>query len=313
LAKAIVRKRQSDPDVAPFLPEEIRAEPILVEFDRKSSVLYRQIVTEVLDDLDEALNSFGPRFDLFSHYGDNSDQGGIGDQLRGKIMSKLTALRMLCDHPDLLRHSADIFNAMTDEGSKYAWELKEAGMLQDLKSAPKLDVLIDFVDEFLDEYEGNKVVIFTSYVLMTDIIAKALAKKGYKSSTYTGQMDAKTKEASKVEFQTSPECRVLVSSDAGGYGVDLPQANMLINYDLPWNAGLATQRNGRIMRASSAWKSVVIQDILIDGSIEERQHAMLEQKNAVANAVVDGQGINDKGGVNLTAGSLRAFLQSTIV
>jgi SNF2 family DNA or RNA helicase len=313
LAKAIVRKRQSDPDVAPFLPEEIRAEPILVEFDRKSSVLYRQIVTEVLDDLDEALNSFGPRFDIFSHYGDGSDQGGIGDQLRGKIMSKLTALRMLCDHPDLLRHSADIFNAMTDEGSKYAWELKEAGMLQDLKSAPKLDVLIDFVDEFLDEYEGNKVVIFTSYVLMTDIIAKALDKKGYKSSTYTGQMDAKTKEASKVEFQTNPECRVLISSDAGGYGVDLPQANMLINYDLPWNAGLAIQRNGRIMRASSAWKSVVIQDILMDGSIEERQHAMLEQKNAVANAVVDGQGINDKGGVNLTAGSLRAFLQSTIV
>jgi SNF2 family DNA or RNA helicase len=105
----------------------------------------------------------------------------------------------------------------------------------------------------------------------------------------------------------------LVSSDAGGYGVDLPQANMLINYDLPWNAGLAVQRNGRIMRASSTWNSVVIQDILIDGSIEERQHALLQQKSAVANAVVDGEGINDRGGVTLTAGSLRAFLQSSIV
>lgn len=73
------------------------------------------------------------------------------------------------------------------------------------------------------------------------------------------------------------------------------------------------QRNGRIKRASSTWKSVVIQDILIDGSIEERQHALLEQKNAVANAVVDGEGINDRGGVTLTAGSLRAFLQSSIV
>ena len=88
---------------------------------------------------------------------------------------------------------------------------------------------------------------------------------------------------------------------------------MLINYDLPWNAGLAVQRNGRIMRASSEWKSVVIQDFLIEGSIEERQHALLEQKNAVANAIVDGHGIDSKGGVLLTAGSLRSFLESSIV
>jgi hypothetical protein len=67
------------------------------------------------------------------------------------------------------------------------------------------------------------------------------------------------------------------------------------------------------MRASSTWKSIVIQDILMQGSIEERQHALLEQKSAVANAVVDGEGINDRGGVNLNAGSLRAFLQSAIV
>lgn len=227
LSTAIVRKRQQDPDVAPFLPEEIIAEPIMVQFDRKSAVLYRQISTELLDDLDEALNSFGPRFDIFSHYGDQNDQGGPGDQLRGQIMSKLTALRMLCDHPDLIRNSADIFSALSGEGSKYAWELKDSGMLKDLKQAPKLDTLINFVDEFLSEYDNNKVVIFTSYVLMTDIIAKALEKKGYKSTTYTGKMDAKTKEESKLEFQNNSECRVLVSSDAGGYGVDLPQANML--------------------------------------------------------------------------------------
>jgi superfamily II DNA/RNA helicase len=95
--------------------------------------------------------------------------------------------------------------------------------------------------------------------------------------------------------------------------VDLPQANLLINYDLPWNAGLAVQRNGRIRRASSTWTSIVIQDFLMEGSIEERLHAMLQQKIAIANAVVDGEGIDDKGGVELTAGSLRAFLQNITV
>jgi SNF2 family DNA or RNA helicase len=56
-------------------------------------------------------------------------------------------------------------------------------------------------------------------------------------------------------------------------------------------------------------KSVIIQDFLMEGSIEERQHDMLQQKNAVADAVIDGQGINAKGGVDLTVGSLIGFLQ----
>ena len=71
----------------------------------------------------------------------------------------------------------------------------------------------------------------------------------------------------------------------------------------------AVQRNSRIRRASSTWKSVIIQDFLAQGSIEERQHQMLMQKNAVADAVIDGAGINKKGGVDLTVGSLINFLQ----
>jgi len=88
----------------------------------------------------------------------------------------------------------------------------------------------------------------------------------------------------------------------------LPNANLLINYDLPWSAGLSVQRNGRIKRASSRWPTVIIQDILMASSIEERQHDMLAQKNAVADAILDGAGINSKGGVDLTVGSLINFL-----
>jgi len=110
-----------------------------------------------------------------------------------------------------------------------------------------------------------------------------------------------------------PDCRIFISSDAGGYGVDLPNANLLINYDLPWNAGLAVQRNGRIKRASSRWPTITIQDILMKGSIEERQFDMLQQKNAVADAVMDGQGINSRGGVDLTVGSLLNFISQTKV
>jgi SNF2 family DNA or RNA helicase len=301
LATSTVRKRQTDADVAPYLPDTIFAEPILVEFDRAGAVLYKEIARELLKDLDDAVESFGSSFDLFSHYaGEHSND--VMDALKGKVMSKLTALRMLCDHHELVRVSSST--------SGYAGQLEEAGKLDKLKQTPKLSALKEYVDNFLGEYEGNKVVIFTSYVHMVTLIRDAL---NYKSSPYTGAMNAKEKEESKIKFQTDPEVRILVSSDAGGYGVDLPQANLLINYDLPWNAGLALQRNGRIRRASSTWPSIVIQDFIMDGSIEERQHAMLLQKMAVANAIIDGEGINTEGGVTLTAGTLRAFLEAVSV
>ena len=108
---------------------------------------------------------------------------------------------------------------------------------------------------------------------MVDLIHDKLG-----GTTYTGRMNAKEKEKSKEKFLLDPDCRVFISSDAGGYGVDLPNANLLINYDLPWSAGLTMQRNGRIKRASSRWPSVTIQDMLIEGSIEERQHEMLLTK-----------------------------------
>jgi superfamily II DNA or RNA helicase len=137
-----------------------------------------------------------------------------------------------------------------------------------------------------------------------------LNAKGFGAVAYTGEMNAVKKEDAKVKFQTRSHIRVLVSSDAGGYGVDLPQANLLLNYDQPWSAGLAVQRNGRINRTSSEWSTITIQDILIKDSIEQRQFDMLQQKKSVANAVIDGEGINSSGGVDLTVGSLINFLSS---
>jgi SNF2 family DNA or RNA helicase len=174
--------------------------------------------------------------------------------------------------------------------------------------APKLDAMINYVAEHLETDENSKVVIFASYLGMLPLIQQRLKLKKIESRLYSGELNAKEKETSKVEFQTSKEVRVLISSDAGGYGVDLPQANLLVNYDLPWSSGAAVQRNSRIRRTSSTWKSVIIQDFLALNSIEERQYEMLQQKNTIADAVIDGQGINTRGGVDLTVGSLLNFL-----
>jgi hypothetical protein len=67
------------------------------------------------------------------------------------------------------------------------------------------------------------------------------------------------------------------------------------------------------MRASSKWPSIVIQDFLVDGSVEVRQHEMLQHKNAVASAVIDGEGINTEGGIDFSLSSLNQFLLNSSV
>lgn len=309
LMRSAIRKAQDDDDVRPFLPEKITPDPILIPFDRAGRNLYNHIVEELLLDLDEAIESFGGAFSLFAHYGLGSDIGGPADQLRGRLMSKVTALRMLCDHPALVRKSGQEFSLMHGTGSQYANDLLTEGRLDKATRSPKLDALTDYLTDFLDQDPRHKAVVFTSFVHMTELIAQSMRTD---SVTYTGQMNAKVKEASKVRFQTDPGCRLFISSDAGGYGVDLPQASLLVNYDLPWSSGLAVQRNGRIRRAMSTWPAIVVQDLLMRGSVEERQRAMLNDKIAVANAIVEGEGFNDQGGVDLTASSLTSFLRTAI-
>ena len=299
-----VRKVQTDADVAPYLPDTIHRDPMFIAFDKKTSYLYNFIADELSNELFEAQQLLGANFSLMAHYGHDSKPGSPVDQLRGSIMSKITALRMLCDDPKLLHKSADKFDEHLGEGSAYVNSLKTRDLLDGVTKTPKLDALKAYVTDHLDTDPEAKVVVFTSWVGMLETIQQVVG-----GTLYTGYMNAKEKEASKTKFLTDPECRVFISSDAGGYGVDLPNANLLVNYDLPWSAGLAVQRNGRIKRASSRWPSITIQDMLIADSIEERQHDMLQQKNAVADAVIDGQGINAKGGVDLTVGSLIGFLQ----
>lgn len=304
MTQASVRKVQTDPDVSPYLPDTIHRDPLFVPFDKKTSALYNFIADELSNELYEAQQLLGASFSLLAHYGHDNKPGSAADAMRGSIMSKITALRMLCDHPALLISSAEKFESQDGEGSAYIHSLKERGLLDGVTKSKKLEELTSYVKDHLDTDPDAKVVIFTSWVGMLELIQEAVG-----GTLYTGYMNAKEKEASKEKFLTDSACRVFISSDAGGYGVDLPNANLLVNYDLPWSAGLAVQRNGRIKRASSRWPSITIQDILVENSIEERQHDMLQQKNAVADAVMDGRGINTKGGVDLTVGSLIGFLQ----
>jgi SNF2 family DNA or RNA helicase len=307
-----VRKAQTDEDVKPYLPDAVYREPLLISADAKTRKVYNYIVTDLLDLLTQASSLFGSNFNIQAHYGQAQQQNDPANEMRGKIMSRITALRMLCSNPKLLKDSYENFAKMEGKGSAFAHEMGEQGLLDGLDKTPKLDAAIGYLMEHLDIDPSYKAVVFSSYLGSVDEIVKRLQGKGVDAIAYTGEMNAREKEINKTTFKTNPNTRVLVSSDAGGYGVDLPEGNLLVNYDQPWSSGMAMQRNGRINRASSEWKTITIQDILVKDSIEERQYDTLRQKIAIANAVLDGNGINSKGGVDLTVGSLIDFLTPRI-
>jgi SNF2 family DNA or RNA helicase len=306
-----VRKSQQDNDVKPYLPDAIYREPLIVTLDNKSQKLYKFIAADLLQLLIDARDTFGTSFNLAVHYGQMYDAGDPANEMRGQIMSRISALRMLCSNPQSLITSAVNFDKHTGKGSAYVHSLGD--LLEGLTKNNKLDTAITYIKEHLDIDSSYKAVIFSSYLESVDQIVSRLAAAGIKAVPYTGEMNAKQKEEAKVSFQTRDGIRVLVSSDAGGYGVDLPQANLLVNYDQPWSSGLAVQRNGRINRTSSTWTTITIQDILVKDSIEQRQFDMLKQKSNIAGAILDGSGINSRGGVDLTVGSLINFITSQTI
>lgn len=301
LSEAMVRKRRTDPDVRDQLPKV--SETVLpITFDDGSARLYRLVVKELLADIAEFGAKYGS-FDIMKHYGVAGGYDSDEMQARGLIMSKLTTLRMLCDNVALIEESA------RKGTSAYAIELRDRGLLN-IHGAPKLKECLDLIDELLAADPLNKVVVFSFFKGNLHLLKDHYL---FSAVEFHGEMNAKEKDRAKTHFQTDPHCRIFLSSDAGGYGVDLPEANYLVNYDLPWSAGKLDQRNARIVRLSSAWESVTLVNLIMRGSIEERMYDMLTEKRAIASAVVDGRGISKKGTLALDLKSLTEFLSTSTV
>lgn len=301
--------RRTRAEVADQLPKVVEPPPLLIDADPGTSALYRRMVHDLESELAEAINTWG-NFSLSGFY-HGEDQG----EARGRIMSKLVCMRMLCDHPDLLRLSAAHYRGVLPgnrQGSEYAQELHALGKLEALKKAPKLDAAVELVKDILEADDSNKVVLFSFFRDMLDLIQEA-TRDVTKSVLFTGAISTVARDRAKQEFATDPETRLFLSSDAGGIGLDLPVANYLISYDLPWSAGAYAQRQSRIIRLSSVWPRVTLLTLQVTDSIEEYQYRLLGQKKRVADAVVDGTGISPKGRLTMDLQSLSEWLQSHVV
>lgn len=307
LSDAMVRVRRDDPEVAKYMPRKQPAKTHMVTLDRPAASVYRLIENELVADLMMAAERAQGSFDVFALY---TGAGGAGDEIQGAIASKITCLRMLLTHPAILLQSAERYRdteqAKVRQGSAYAHELLERGILDALdRSSAKFEAVIHRIDAVLDEGPENKMVVFSFFKGALQMLADAY---GSEAVQFHGGMNASQKAAAKRRFQYDPSVRLFLSSDAGGYGVDLPQANYLLNVDLPYSKGKTDQRNSRHDRASSEHELIHTETFIVTGSIEEFYASKLASKGGVARAVIDGKGYDRRGRLELGANTLLAWI-----
>jgi SNF2 family DNA or RNA helicase len=300
--------RKTREDIADQLPKII-TQVIPVAFDTRGADLYRIISNDLLHQLQQVIGKHGSSFNLWKHYNDPES-----NTAQGEIMARLTVLRMLCDNPELIRLSASYYAdpSKPKQGSAYAHTIMTEVLSTPITSSPKMDAVVEYITDVLSEDPKNKVVLFSFFKENLRLIQKATVKTT-NSVLFMGGMSAEERDGSKQKFSTDPDTRLFLSSDAGGYGVDLPMANYLISYDLPWSSGKLEQREARIIRLSSQFPHVTIATFVMKGSIEERQYEMLQQKRSINEAFVDGKHHDHKGGFDITLGSLSTFLRETSI
>jgi SNF2 family DNA or RNA helicase len=314
----VARKTRFDPEVAPFMPKDFHKE-FYVELTGKTRKAYKEVKTDLIERLQEIVG-YG-MFDIGAYYSGEGQQGGSVEQ--GEAMAAFGALAMLVDHPMLLLESAKKFDSWMDSaksdetfvgkqtGSKYAWQLLQDGALDWItpkSTSPKFDLALDEISNILDERDENKVILFSFSKTMLRLFQKALPKGS--SVIFDGDLSSVEKERAKQEFKTDPKTRVFLSSDAGGMGVDLPEANYLINYNHPWSAGKADQRNSRHIRAGSKWDEVWVLNFIVEDSVEHWKYHVLDLKRRVGSAILDG-GPTTKGTIEFDVSSLLQFLQDS--
>ncbi len=186
-----------------------------------------------------------------------------------KLMHLLTNMRMVCDSSYLI-----------DKETHFS---------------PKLIELKDILIEKLDIKNTNrKVIIFSEWVTMLELIGNMLKKEGLTFTTLTGKVPVNKRGALIKEFEENPDCCVFLSSESGGAGLNLQVADTVINFELPWNPAKKNQRIGRIDRIGQQKQKLYVFNLLSYNSIEMKIAGGLLLKQNLFEGVLHADSLTDE-------------------
>ncbi|GGQ08685.1 DEAD/DEAH box helicase [Streptomyces roseolilacinus] len=240
----LLRRRKSDPGIAPELPPKTETDRA-VSLTKEQAGLYEAVVRETLAAIAAA----------------------DGMERRGLVVTLLTALKQICNHP--------------------AQYLKEEGAPRLAGRSGKLELLDELLDTILAG--GASVLVFTQYVRMARLLRDHLAARGVRAQLLHGGTPVAEREAMVGRFQDGEVPVFLLSLKAAGTGLNLTRAEHVVHYDRWWNPAVEAQATDRAYRIGQT-QPVQVHRLIAEGTVEDRIARMLTRKRRLADAVLGGAG-----------------------
>ena len=184
-----------------------------------------------------------------------------------RLQRSLACMRMVCDTPQIL-----------DPDTAY--------------ECPKLEELKRVLSELMED-PNRKIIIFSEWVRMLELIREFAVEHELEFAWHTGSVPQHRRRAEILRFRDDPECRLFLSSESGGVGLNLQVADTVINMDQPWNPARLEQRISRAWRKHQT-RPVTEINLVSEDTIEHRMLGVLAMKRSVAKGVIDGIGDLDE-------------------
>jgi SNF2 family DNA or RNA helicase len=200
----------------------------------------------------------------------------LTDLDRKRVLACLVNMRLICD-------STFLFDKETHQ-------------------SPKIEEVREILHDLL-ESDDRKVVVFSQWETMLNEVAAALDESKIAYALLHGGLSGKDRRAVMEQFKNDPACRLFLSTDAGGTGLNLQHADTVINLELPWNPAVLEQRIARVHRMGQS-RPVRVINFVTRGTIEERVLKALEAKRNLFAGVFD----SDSDEVNFVALNQQSFL-----
>ena len=176
-----------------------------------------------------------------------------------KILALITRLRQICSHPTLF------VNDFEGESSK-------------------LNQCIELIEEGIDS--GHKILLFSGFTSMFDIIIKKLEERNIKYYILTGKTDVNSRAKMVEQFNQNGDVKVfLISLKAGGTGLNLIGADMVIHYDPWWNLAVQNQATDRVYRIGQK-NNVQVYKLITKDTIEEKILQLQEKKKELLDNII---------------------------
>ena len=179
-----------------------------------------------------------------------------------RLQKFLACMRMVCDTPYIL-----------DDESR---------------DCPKMEEMERLLPGLLEDPE-RKIIVFSEWVRMLELVREYAVAAGIEFAWHTGSVAQPRRRAEIHRFREDPECRLFLSSESGGVGLNLQVADTVVNMDQPWNPARLEQRIARAWRKHQT-RPVTVINLVSEDTIEHRMLGLLDAKRTLAEGVLDQRG-----------------------